>query len=72
MLRHLRALDCKAAIIIISGGDDATCREILRVAKSLNLNVGEPVPKPIDLAMLRYSLEQLRIQRALARVNAAI
>jgi hypothetical protein len=72
MLRHLRALDCKAAIIIISGGDDATCREILRVAKSLNLNVGEPVPKPIDLAMLRYSLEQLRIQRALARANAAI
>jgi DNA-binding response OmpR family regulator len=72
MLRHFRALDCKAPIIIISGGDDATCREILRVAKSLNLNVGEPVPKPVDLAMLRYSLEQLRIQRALARVNAAI
>ena len=45
---------------------------ILRVAKSLNLNVAEPVPKPVDLAMLRYSLEQLRIQRALARANAVI
>jgi DNA-binding response OmpR family regulator len=71
MLRHLRMIDCKAPIIIIDGCDDATGRKIVRVAKSLNLNIGEPVRKPIDLAMLRYSLEQLRIQRTLSRGNAA-
>lgn len=65
MLRHLWVIGCKAPIIIISGCDDATCRETLRVARSLNLNVLDPVPKPVDLAMLRYSLERLRIARDL-------
>jgi two-component system, chemotaxis family, chemotaxis protein CheY len=72
MLHHLRVIDSRAPIVIISACDDATCREILRVAGSLKLNVGEPVPKPVDLAMLRYSLEQMRIQRALACGNAAV
>jgi two-component system, chemotaxis family, chemotaxis protein CheY len=70
MLRHLWVLGCKAPIIIISGCDDATCRETVRVAKSLNLNVWEPVPKPVDLAVLRYSLERLLTQRANAAVRA--
>jgi two-component system, chemotaxis family, chemotaxis protein CheY len=72
MLRHLWVIGCKAPIIIISGCDDETCRETMRVGKSLNLNVWEPVPKPVDLAMLRYSLERLRVQRDLQRGNAAI
>jgi two-component system, chemotaxis family, chemotaxis protein CheY len=63
MLHHLAAIGCKAPIIIISGCDDATCRETLRVAKSLKLNVLETVPKPVDLAMLRASLERLRLHR---------
>jgi two-component system, chemotaxis family, chemotaxis protein CheY len=71
MLRHLFVIGCKVPIIIISGCDDATCRETVRVAKSLNLNVWELVPKPVDLAMLRYSLERLRIQRDLQREHAA-
>jgi hypothetical protein len=38
------------------------CRETVRIGKSLNLKIQEPVPKPVDLAMLRYSLERLRAQ----------
>jgi DNA-binding response OmpR family regulator len=60
MLRHLWVLGCKAPILIISGCDDAVCRETVRVARSLNLNVREPIPKPVDLSLLRYSLERLR------------
>jgi two-component system, chemotaxis family, chemotaxis protein CheY len=71
MLRHLWVVGCKAPIIIISGCDDETCRETMRVGKSLNLNVWEPVPKPVDLAMLRYSLERLRVQRDLQHGNPA-
>lgn len=70
MLRHLSAIGCKAPIVIISGCDGATCRETLHVAKSLDLNVQEPVPKPVDLAMLRDSLERLRRQRDDAAMRA--
>jgi DNA-binding response OmpR family regulator len=66
MLRHLRALGCKVPIIIVSGCDDAMCRETVRVGKSLNLKIWEPVPKPVDLAMLRYSLERLKAQLEVA------
>jgi two-component system chemotaxis response regulator CheY len=70
MLHHLHAFGCKAPIIIISGCDDATCRETLRVARSLDLNVCESVPKPVDLAMLRYALDRLRALRVLAFAEA--
>lgn len=71
MLRHLWVIGCKAPILIISGCDEATCRETVRVARSLNLNVLEPVPKPVDLVTLRYSLERLRVQSELARGGAS-
>jgi DNA-binding response OmpR family regulator len=62
MLRQLWVLGCKAPIIIVSGCDDRISRETVRIGKSLNLKVQEPVPKPVDLALLRYSLERLRAQ----------
>ncbi|MGD0026824.1 MAG: response regulator [Xanthobacteraceae bacterium] len=63
MLRHLWVIGCKAPIIIISGCDDATCSETAKVAKSLNLNVWESIPKPVDLAVLRSSLDRLKAER---------
>jgi DNA-binding NtrC family response regulator len=63
ILRHLAGIDCKAPIIIISGCDDATFRETMRLGKSLKLNICEPVRKPVDLTILRYTLERLRGQR---------
>jgi two-component system, chemotaxis family, chemotaxis protein CheY len=62
LLRYLAEVGCNAPIIIVSGCDDATLRETLRVARSLKLNVVEPVRKPVDLTILRYMLEAFRSQ----------
>src|SRR5271170_916441 len=53
MLRHLWVIGCKAPIIVISGCDDATCAETVKIAKSLNLNIWESIRKPVDLTVLR-------------------
>jgi two-component system, chemotaxis family, chemotaxis protein CheY len=58
MLRHLWKIGCKTPIIIISGCDPAVAQETARFAKSLQLTVRESVPKPVDLGLLRYSLER--------------
>ena len=60
MLHYLRGIGCKAPIVIISGSDQATVHETLRAAKSLGLDVRESILKPVDLDMLRYSLERIR------------
>jgi two-component system, chemotaxis family, chemotaxis protein CheY len=70
MLRHFWVIGCKAPIIIISGCDDATCAETAKVAESLKLNVWESIPKPVNLAVLRDSLERLRASRDDAAANA--
>lgn len=60
MLRHLYVIGCKAPIIIVSGCDEATCQETMKVAKSLNMHVWEAIPKPVDLVLLRNWLERLK------------
>jgi len=60
MLRHLWVIGCKAPVIIISGCDNETCSESAKVAESLKLNVWESIPKPVNLATLRESLERLK------------
>ena len=62
LLRHLWVIGCKATIIIISGCDDATCGESRRIAESLKFKVWESIPKPVNLAVLRDSLERLKAQ----------
>jgi len=71
MLRHLRVIGCKAPIIVISGCDEATCAETVEVAKSLNLNIWETMPKPVDLAVLRNWFERLKSAENVAAVAAA-
>ena len=63
LLRHFWVLGCKAPVIIISGADDAVCRETVNVARSLKFEVVESVPKPVDLSLLRYTLERLKERR---------
>jgi ActR/RegA family two-component response regulator len=60
MLHHLASVGCAAPIIVISGSDAATCKEAVKVAEMLKLNVWECIPKPVDLALLRSFLERLR------------
>ena len=45
MLHYLRGIGCKAPVVIISGGDEVTFRETLKVAKSLNLDIRESMLK---------------------------
>jgi DNA-binding response OmpR family regulator len=71
MLRHLREIDCAAPILIVGDRNTAGCRETLRFARSLGLNVGEPLAKPVDVGMLRHTLEQLNVQRMLHHGLAA-
>jgi two-component system, chemotaxis family, chemotaxis protein CheY len=63
LLRHLWVIGCKVPVIIVSGCDDATCGETEKVAESLKVNVWESIPKPVDLAVLRDSLERLKTER---------
>ena len=49
-----------APIIVVSGADYATCKETVRVAEKLNLDIWECIPKPVDLVMLRHFLERLK------------
>jgi two-component system, chemotaxis family, chemotaxis protein CheY len=60
MLRYFWVIGYKVPIIIISGCDDTTCSETEQVADTLKLNVWESVPKPLDLSVLRNSLERLK------------
>jgi DNA-binding NtrC family response regulator len=74
ILRHLWVIGCKVPIIIITGCDDATCNETVRVAKSLNLNIWKSISKPVDLAVLRTWLERFKAEReeaALAQTSPA-
>jgi two-component system, chemotaxis family, chemotaxis protein CheY len=66
LLHHLSGLGCTAPIIVISGCDPATCKETVKLAGTLKLNVWECIPKPVDLMMLRNFLERLRETRLAA------
>jgi two-component system, chemotaxis family, chemotaxis protein CheY len=63
MLQHIWMIGCTAPIVIISGCDDATCSDTEKVAASLKLNVWQSIPKPLDMAVLRESLERLKAAR---------
>jgi len=60
MLHHLSMLGYTAPIIVVTGCDPATCKETVRVADKLNLDIWECIPKPVDLVMLRHFLERLK------------
>jgi DNA-binding NtrC family response regulator len=70
MLHHLSVIDCRTPIIVISGCDDSTRVESVKLAKSLGLNVWESTRKPVDLTMLRLWLERLKTGRDAAAVAA--
>jgi DNA-binding response OmpR family regulator len=71
MLQHLWSIGCTTPIFIISGCDDTICRETVKFAKSLKLNVLATIPKPVDLALLHYLLEQLKAGQETAPVAAS-
>jgi DNA-binding response OmpR family regulator len=65
VLNQLAKIECKTPIIIISGSEKSVCDETVRIGKSLQLNICEPLPKPIDLKALRATLAQIAMQSRL-------
>jgi two-component system chemotaxis response regulator CheY len=59
ILKLLAELRCRTPIIIVSGSEDATCAETVRIGNLLELNLCPPIPKPIHLAVLRRTLVQI-------------
>ncbi len=66
MLHQLSRLGCTAPIVVVTGCDVATCKETLKVADMLKLDIWECIPKPVDLVMLRNFLERLKAVRVAA------
>ena len=71
ILRLLSEIKSRAPIIIISGAEDTVRDESLRIGKSLNLNLCDPVPKPVDLAALRETLVRISKQVDLQKLAGA-
>jgi CheY-like chemotaxis protein len=71
VLRHLAAMGSDAHVIIVSGSDEARRQESVALAKSLGLNVGGSLAKPVDLVMLRYWLERLKTESVAAAATAS-
>ena len=71
MLHHFRIIGCRAPIIVISGCGEETCRETVKLAISLDLNVRESMSKPVDLAALRSVFERLKREPGVGAVAAA-
>jgi CheY-like chemotaxis protein len=60
ILRHLADCKCQTPVIIISGSDAGIVAETSRIGQTYDLNLWKPLPKPIDLGLLRDMLEQIR------------
>jgi DNA-binding response OmpR family regulator len=59
ILKLLAAKKCRTPIIIVSGSGDEAREETIRIGNFLDLNLCAPIPKPINLAVLRNTLMQI-------------
>jgi two-component system, chemotaxis family, chemotaxis protein CheY len=71
VLHLLSVLKSQAPIIIISGSENTVCEETLKIGKALNLNLSTPVPKPVDLSVLRELLTRIGKQVNLQKLAHA-
>jgi CheY-like chemotaxis protein len=71
VLRLLAELKSRAPIIVISVSDDAVLEETCRIGRSLELNIWKPLRKPIDLRLLRETLEQIKLYSGLQKIVGA-
>ena len=70
VLRYLATLRCAAQIVIVSQSDRDVCDDMVQLGRALDLNVYVFVQKPIDLALLRDTLEHIRTQSALQKLGS--
>jgi len=59
ILKLLAEIKCRTPIIVVSGSGDEAREETLKIGNFLDLNLCPPIPKPINLAVLRNALTQI-------------
>ena len=59
VLKQLAEMKCRTPIIVISGSEDSVREETVKIGNFLDLNLCAPLPKPINLAVLRGALTQI-------------
>jgi CheY-like chemotaxis protein len=59
ILKLLAKMKCRTPIIVVSGSGDEAREETLKIGNFLDLNLCPPIPKPINLAVLRSALTQI-------------
>ncbi len=59
VLHLLSKTGFRAPIIVISGSENSACLDTVQKGKRLGLNLIDPIPKPINLAVLRNSFRQV-------------
>jgi CheY-like chemotaxis protein len=72
VLRHFSLCKFRAPIIILSGADPEVARDAFELGQSLDLNMLEPMGKPVDLGGLREKFAAIATeqQRKLAQASA--
>ena len=59
VLKLLAEMKCRTPIIVVSGSEDSVREETIKIGNFLDLNLCAPIPKPINLAILRGKLTQI-------------
>jgi DNA-binding NtrC family response regulator len=69
VMRYLATLHCAAQIVIISQSDRDVCDDMVTLGRALDLNVYVFVQKPIDVELLRDTLEHIHVQAVLQKLG---
>jgi DNA-binding response OmpR family regulator len=59
VLKLLAEMKCRTPIIVVSGSEDSVREETIKIGNFLDLNLCPPIPKPINLAVLRGVLTKI-------------
>jgi two-component system, chemotaxis family, chemotaxis protein CheY len=59
VLKLLAEMKCRTPIIVVSGSGEEAREETIKIGNFLDLNICAPIPKPINLALLRSTLMQI-------------
>lgn len=72
VINLLADLDCKTPVIVISGAGQAVANLSISIGRMKRLNFCEPVPKPVDFALLKGILARIRQDVRRQKAAAAI
>ena len=64
ILKLLARMKCGTPVLVISASDDDALSDVVRIGNDFNLNLYPPIPKPINLAVLRQALLQIAADAA--------